>query len=327
MLKPKVFVTRVIPQSGLELIQKNCDAIVWPGELPPTHTELMKNVLGVQGLLCLLTDKVDNEIIEAEPKLRTISNMAVGVDNIDTTTATRLGIPVGNTPGVLTDATADFTITLMMATGRRVVEATQFVRQGHWRTWGPQLLLGADFSGATLGIIGFGRIGQAVAKRAQGFGMSVIYHDPSVKPVYDAIQVKLEEIFQKADFISLHVPLTDTTRQLINARTLEMCKSNAILINTSRGGVVDHAALASALESKQIFAAALDVTDPEPLPLDHPLMKLDNCIVTPHIASASRNTRGKMAEMAAENLLAGLAGERIQNCVNPEVYEKKFVEW
>ena len=325
MPKPKVFVTRAIPEGGLELIRKNCDAIVWPGELPPTHAELMKQVLGVQGLLCLLTDKVDKEIIEAEPKLRIISNMAVGVDNIDTTTATRLGIPVGNTPGVLTDATADFTITLMMAAGRRVVEVTQFVRHGHWKTWGPQLLLGADFSGATLGIIGFGRIGQAVAKRAQGFGISVIYHDPSVNPDNGAVQVKYEDVFRRSDFISLHVPLTDTTRQMINPRTLEICKPNAVLINTSRGGVVDHTALAQALESRQIFAAALDVTDPEPLPVDHPLMKFDNCIVTPHIASASRNTRGKMAEMAAKNLLAGLAGERIPNCVNPEVYEQKFV--
>jgi len=316
----------MIPKSGLELIRKNCDAIVWHNELPPTQTELKIHLSGVQGLLCLLTDKVDKEIIESDPNLRIISNMAVGVDNIDITTASRLGIPVGNTPGVLTDATADFTIALMMAAGRRVVEAAHYVREGNWKTWGPQLLLGADFSEATLGIIGFGRIGQAVTKRARGFGMNVIYHDPSVKPVHEAIQVELEEIFRRSDFISLHVPLTDATRQLISTRTLEMCKPNAILLNTARGGVVDHDALALALKAKRIFAAALDVTDPEPLPVDHPLLNLDNCLVTPHIASASLNTRSRMAEMAAQNLLAGLAGERLPNCVNPEVYDRKFAE-
>jgi glyoxylate reductase len=326
MPKPKVFVTRIIPNAGLELIQKNCDAFIWPSELPPSHAEMMSHVRDIQGLLCLLTDNVDRRVIESEPKLRVISNMAVGVDNIDITTATKLGIPVGNTPGVLTDATADFTMALMMAAGRRIVEADQFVRQGNWKTWGPQLLLGADLLGATLGIIGFGRIGQAVAKRANGFGMSVIYHDPSVNPVYEAVQAELDDIFRRSDFISLHIPLTDVTRQLVNARTLELCKPNAIILNTARGGIVDHDALAQALKARRIFAAALDVTDPEPLPVDHPLLKLSNCIVTPHIASASLNTRGKMAEMAAKNLLAGLAGERIPNCVNPEVYGRKIAE-
>jgi len=288
--------------------------------LPPGQAELIQRASDAHGLLCLLTDKVDRSVIEALPKLKVISNMAVGVDNIDIKVATEHRIPVGNTPDVLTDATADMTFALLMACARRIVEADHYVRAGKWKTWGPQLLLGADFSGATLGLIGFGRIGVAVAQRARGFNLKVIYYDPSAKPKHEAIPVGMEQILREADFISLHVPLTTETRHMITSDTLSKCKNTVILINTSRGGIIDQEALYDVLKNHRILAAALDVTEPEPLPANHPLLTLDNCLVTPHIASASQRTREKMALMAAQNLIAGLHGEKLPNCVNPEVY-------
>jgi glyoxylate reductase len=258
----------------------------------------------------------------AGPQLKVISNHAVGYDNIVVPDATARGIPVGNTPGILTDATADFTFALLMAAGRRIVEGDRYVRQGRWKTWGPSLLLGSDFSGATLGIIGFGRIGQAVAKRAAGFGMRVIYSDPTPGDAagLPAQAVDLDTLLREADFISVHTPLNHQTRHLIGAQAFAKMKPGAVLVNTARGPVVDPEALYAALKSGQIFAAALDVTDPEPLPADSPLLELDNLIIAPHIASASRSTRAKMAEMAALNLIAGLKGERLPNCINPQVY-------
>jgi glyoxylate reductase len=229
---------------------------------------------------------------------------------------------VGNTPGVLTEATADFAFTLLMAAARRLVEAERYVRAGRWQTWGPQLLLGADFAGATLGLIGFGRIGQAVARRAAGFDLRVIYHDPSEQPAFGATPADLDTLLRESDFISLHVPLTAATRHLINAGSLARMKPTAVLVNTSRGPVVDQDALYEALKTQRLFAAALDVTEPEPLPPDSPLLTLENCIVAPHIASASRATRDKMAVIAAQNLIAGLKGERLPHCVNPEVYSR-----
>lgn len=324
MLRPKVFVTRIIPDKGLEKVKEFCTVDLWTDELPPSREALLEHVRGVDGLLCLLTDRIDGEVMDAAgPHLKVISNHAVGFDNIDIPAATKRHLPVGNTPGILTEATADFAFALLMAAGRRVVEGARYVQEGRWKTWGPSLLLGSDFAGATLGIIGFGRIGQAVAKRAQGFAMRVIYADPLAQPVpgLEAEQVNLDTLLRESDFVSVHTPLNDETYHLIGAEALAKMKTSAVLVNTARGGVVDPRALYQALKEKRIFAAALDVTEPEPIPLDSPLLQLDNLIVAPHIASASRSTRDKMAWMAAQNLVAGLKGERLPNCVNPQVYE------
>jgi glyoxylate reductase len=255
-----------------------------------------------------------------------ISNYAVGYDNVDLAAATVRGIPVGNTPGVLTETTADMAFALLMAAARRVVEGAEYARAGRWRTWGPTLLLGHDVHGATLGIVGMGRIGQAVTRRASGFEMRVVYFDPYCDsgkgPFVDvAVRCSLDELLAEADFISLHVPLSKETYHLIDANALAKTKPTAVLINTSRGPVVDHDALYEALVAGRIAYAALDVTEPEPLPADHRLLTLPNCLVVPHIASASWATRTRMAVMAAENLLAGLRGERLPHCVNPEVYK------
>jgi len=323
MEKPKVFVTRIIRDKGLNPVKEACQADVWPEELPPSREEILERVGGVDGLLCLLTDRIDAEVMDtAGPGLKVISNHAVGFDNIDVAAATERGIPVGNTPGILTDATADMAFALMMAAGRRVVEAEKFLRAGKWKTWGPSMLLGADFAGATLGIIGFGRIGQAVAKRATGFDMRVLYYDPNASPSNPstAVSIDLDTLLRESDFISVHVPLTSETRQMVDADFLAKLKPNAVLVNTSRGGVLDQAALYETLKERRIFAAALDVTDPEPLPMDSPLLELDNCIIVPHIASASVQSRDMMAFLSAKNLIAGVNGERLPHCVNPEVY-------
>ena len=309
----------------MKLIQDFCNADIWPDELPPSRQAILAHIGGMDGLLCLLTDQIDAGIMDAAgPELKVISSFSVGIDNVDVEAASARGIPVGNTPGVLTDATADMAFALLLAAGRRIVEGAQGVRMGRWKTWGPAFMLGADLAGATLGIVGFGRIGRAVARRAGGFGMRIIFSDPSqVAPEsgVNAAQVDLDTLLREADFISLHTPLTDETRGLINADTIGRMKSTAVLVNTSRGPVVDQQALYEALFSKRIFAAALDVTVPEPLPVDHPLLTLENCLIVPHIASASWRTRERMSLMAAENLIAGLKGERLPNCVNPEVYE------
>jgi glyoxylate reductase len=326
MPKPRVFVTRLIPEAGLGMVSDFCDADVWEDDLPPPREALLARVRGMDGLLCLLTDPVDARLMDAAgPGLKVISNHAVGYDNVDVAEATRRGIPVGNTPGVLTDTTADFAFALLMAAARRVVEGDRFTRAGRWKTWGPKLLLGQDITGATLGIIGFGRIGRGVAKRARGFDMRVIYHDPYCADDPFAAEigaegVDLETLYTQADFISVHTPLTEETQHLIGAEALHQMKPTAILVNTARGAVVDPDALYHALSHGQIAAAALDVTEPEPIPPDSPLLTLDNLIVTPHIASASVATRDKMATMAAANLIAGLKGERLPYCVNPEVY-------
>jgi glyoxylate reductase len=326
MSKPRVFVTRLILKSGLELIQDFCEAEIWPDELPPSREEILRHVRGMDGLLCLLTDRIDSGVMEtAGPGLKIISNHAVGVDNVDVAAATARGIPVGNTPGILTDATADMAFALLLAAARRVVEADRLVKAGGWKTWGPGFMLGADLAGATLGIVGFGRIGRAMARRASGFGMHILFTDPAQavpEPGVITAKVDLETLLCESDFVSLHTPLTDDTRNLISTVTLRSMKPTAVLINTSRGPVVDQKALYEALIAKRLFAAALDVTVPEPLPADHPLLRLENCIIVPHIASASWRTRQCMSRMAAENLIAGLKGERLPNCANPEVYER-----
>jgi len=324
--KPKVFVTRLIPEGGLELIRRACEVEVWPGELPPPRQVLLDRVRGLDGLLCLLTDRVDAELLDvAGPQLKVVSNMAVGYDNVDVAAATARGIPVGNTPGVLTETTADMAFALLMAAARRIVEGADYVRAGKWHTWSPTLLLGYDVHGATLGLVGLGRIGRAVARRAAGFEMRILYFDPycdaGQAPFVDLVPCcRLDDLLAEADFVSLHVPLTAETYHLIGAEALSKMKPTAVLINTSRGPVVDSEALYQALKEGRIACAALDVTDPEPLPADHKLLTLPNCLVVPHIASASHATRTRMAVMAAENLLAGLRGERLPNCVNPEVY-------
>ena len=303
-------------------VRPACDADVWAGDLPPTRPELLHRVAGRDGILTLLTDRVDDELLDAAgPGLKVVSNFAVGFDNIDLAACARRGIPVGNTPGVLTETTADLAWALLMAGGRRVAEGDRYVRDGQWKTWGPMLLLGPDIHGSTLGIVGFGRIGQAVARRAQGFGMTVLYHDvqqvpDDVSEPLGATFVTLDELLERSDFISLHVNLTAETRHLINARTLAAMKETAVLVNTSRGPVIDQIALADALRDGVIWAAALDVTDPEPIPMDDPLVELANCLIVPHIASASRATRGKMAAMAAANLIAGVRGEPLPTPVS-----------
>jgi glyoxylate reductase len=327
MSKPKVFVTRRIPEKGLEIVNDFCDVDLWQSELPPTRDELLQHVRGVDGLLCLLTDKIDGEMMdEAGPQLKVISNFAVGFDNIDVPAATARKIPIGNTPDVLTDATADFAFALLMAVARRVNEAECYVHEGKWKTWGPMTLLGVDIQGATLGLVGLGRIGKAVARRALGFDMRVIYYDPGEKktdPALKAKRVDFETLLEESDFISLHTPLTPDTRHLIDAEALSKMKPDAVVINTARGPIVDPDALYEALKERRIFGAGLDVTDPEPLPLDSPLLTLDNVIIAPHIASASRSSREKMSWMAAQNLIAGLKGDRLPNCVNPQLYMQK----
>ena len=327
MTKPRVFLTRRILDQGLRLVQDFCFAEVWPGELPPSHEEIVSRVRGCDGLLCLLTDQIDAEVMDAaQPGLKVISNHAVGVDNVDVAAATDRGIPIGNTPGILTDATADMTFALLLAASRRVAEGDRLVKKGGWKTWSPDFMLGADLHSATLGIIGFGRIGRAVAHRASGFGMHIVYYDPNPtapEPGVEATSVDLDALLRESDFVTLHTPLTIETRGLMNASAFTKMKSTAILVNTSRGPVVDQAALYDALLAKRIFAAALDVTDPEPIPMESPLLQLENCIIVPHIASASWQSRQQMSRMAAENLIAGLMGKPLPNCVNPEIYKNK----
>jgi glyoxylate reductase len=325
MPKPRVLVTRRIPDAGLEAIQVCAQVEVWPGEGPIPRDVLCEKILNVEGLYCLLTDTIDEGVLSLAPRLRVVSTMAVGFDHIDVQTCTKRKIAVGNTPGVLTETTADFAFALLMAAARRIGEAAEWVKAGRWGAWDPALFVGQDVHGATLGIIGFGRIGQAVARRAIGFGMRVLVTHPRPIPGQlldqaQAKQVSFDQVVAESDFLSLHVPLTNETRHLIDRQVLCRLKSTAVLINTSRGLVVDSRALCEALKNQTIAYAALDVTDPEPLSAEDPLLALPNCLVVPHIASASVATRTKMAVMAAENICAGLAGERLPHCVNPEMF-------
>ena len=320
--RPRVFVARRIPDEGLEPVAASCDMDLWEDDLPPPRDELLRRIAGCDGVLTLLTDRVDDAFLDAAgPGLRVVSNYAVGFDNIDVAACAARGVHVGNTPGVLTETTADLAWALLMAAARRLPEGDRYVRDGRWKTWGPLLLLGPDVHGATLGIVGFGRIGQALARRAQGFGMRIMYHDVEQLPEdvtgpLGATYLPLEELLAESDFVSLHVNLSPDTRHLMNRESLGRMKPTAVLVNTSRGPVVDQAALAEALRDGVIWAAALDVTDPEPISMDDPLVRLDNCLIVPHIASASRTTRGKMAAMAAANLIAGVRGEPLPTPVS-----------
>jgi glyoxylate reductase len=318
--KPYVFATRRLPQKAWEELVEHVDVDLWDYETPPPYEVILERVRGKHGLLCLLTDRIDAKVIEAGEDLKVISQIAVGYDNIDIARATARGIRVGNTPGVLTDATADFTFALLMAAARRLGEGIDYVRQGRWETWGLTLLLGQDVYGATLGLVGFGRIGQAVARRARGFDMRILYHDRErqlqAERELGAEFRSLQDLLAESDFVSLHVNLSAETRGLIGTHEFERMKSTAILINTSRGPVVDQEALYQALKDNQIAYAALDVTDPEPLPADDRLLSLDNLIVVPHIASATVNSRTRMCLMAVQNLAAGLRGEPLPFPVN-----------
>ncbi|MDJ0619780.1 MAG: D-glycerate dehydrogenase [Calothrix sp. MO_192.B10] len=320
----KVFITRRLPVE-LAKLEQIAKIEIWEERQPPPEQILLEKARSANGIICLLTDPIDKRLIESATDLKVISQMAVGYDNIDIATATAKMIPVGHTPGVLTDTTADFTWALLMTAARRLLEADRFTRSGLWKTWEPDLLLGASITGATLGIIGFGRIGQAIARRAQGFDMRILYtgknrSDLHLENTLGVDFVSLERLLEESDFVTIHTPLSRDTYHLLSDRQFELMKPDAILINTARGAVVDPKALYRALSKGQIAGAALDVTEPEPLPSDSPLLTLDNLIITPHIASASRQTREKMANMAIENLIAGLNGDRLPYCVNPEVY-------
>lgn len=319
-MTPRVFVTRMIPDAGLDLLRETCDLDIWPDAMPPPYETLRTRAAGVDGLLTTVTDTIDGPLMDAAgDSLRVISQMAVGVDNIDIAAARDRGIPVGHTPGVLTEATADLTFALLLAAARRVVESVEYVRAGYWQTWGPKTLLGMELSGATLGIIGLGRIGRAVARRAAGFNMRLLVYGPRTSPdeatEIGAVLVNLKTLLQRSDFVSLHVPLNDSTRHLIDADALARMKPSAILINTARGPVVDQNALYDALRDGVIAGAALDVTDPEPISRNDPILTLPNAIVLPHIGSATVQTRDRMATIAARNLLAGLRGDPLPHAV------------
>jgi glyoxylate reductase len=309
----RCFVTHSLPGTALDRLAAEHEVRVWPDPEPPPRESLLEGVREAEGLLCLLVDRVDAELIDSAPELKAIANYAVGTDNIDLEAATARGIPVGNTPDVLTETTADLAFALMLAAARRIVEADAAVRAGEWPEWSPEAFVGRDLHHTTLGLVGMGRIGEAVARRAVGFGMTVIHSSRSSG-------VPLDELLEHADFVSLHAPLTPDTKGLIGERELALMKPTAVLVNTARGGLVQTAALERALRDGEIAAAGLDVTDPEPLPADHPLLGAPNLVVVPHIGSATQRTREAMADMAVDNLLAALAGERMPHCANPEVY-------
>ncbi|MEM3783919.1 MAG: glyoxylate reductase [Candidatus Bathyarchaeia archaeon] len=325
MAKPKVYVTRELPERGMKIIMERFEAEVWPEYGPPPKETIIEKARDVDALVTLLSDKIDAEVFDAAPKLKIVAQTAVGFDNIDVGEATKRGIYVTNTPGVLTETTADFAWALLMAVARRVVEADRYVRTGQWKVgWHPSMLLGRDIYGATLGIVGAGRIGTAVAKRAKGFNMKILYYDvvpmpPEIEKELDAKRVDLDTLFKESDFISIHVPLIKETYHLVNEEKLRLMKKTAYLINNSRGPVVDEKALYKALKEGWIAGAALDVFEQEPTPMDNPLLRLDNIVVAPHISSASHETRSRMAEIAAENLVAFFEGKQPPNLVNPDV--------
>jgi len=326
---PYIYVTRKIPEIGIQILQEqNWDIYVHPDQLPPSREELLKRVKGASAILSLLTDKIDKEVFDAAgPSLKIVANYAVGYDNIDVEEATKRGIIVTNTPGVLTDTTADFGWALLMATARRIVEADEYARSGKWKTWEPTLLLGSDIHHKTLGIIGFGKIGKAVAKRAQGFDMNILYYDPiradsETEKALNAQYVDLETLLKNSDFVIICAKLTPENRHMINKDRLKLMKPTAYLINIGRGAIVDEEALVWALKNKVIKGAGLDVFENEPK--IHPeLIKLKNVVLTPHIGSASKETREKMAIMAATSIVKVLNGETPENIVNPEVLEKR----
>lgn len=321
MPRPKVFVARRLPGAGLTRMAAAADLDVWPDRLPPPAAVLRERVKGCDGLVSLLTDRVDAALLDAAPRLKVVSNFAVGVNNVDVPACTARGVRVGNTPGVLTDATADIAVTLLLAAARCLGESTADARAGRWLTWEPLVWLGQDLAGATLGVVGMGRIGFATARRLHhGWGMRVLYTARTPKADADAglaaTRVGLDELLAASDFVTVHADLNPTTRGLFGAEQFAKMKRSAVFVNTSRGPLVDQAALAEALRTGTIFAAGLDVTDPEPLPPGHELYALPNCVIAPHVASATVGTRDAMARLCADNLLAGLRGDALPHGVN-----------
>lgn len=323
--RPRVFATRALPGEALERLGESTELDVWPGAGPPPPGELRRRTRRADGLLCLLTDRVDEALLEACPRLRAISSYSVGVDHIDLRAASRRGLPVGHTPGVLTETTADLAFALLLAAARRVPEADRFVRERGWtaeRAWAPDLMLGRDLHGATLGLLGLGAIGRAVARRAQGFGMRVLGWTRSGRRVEGVEPAGFEALLEASDFVSVHVALSPETRGLLGPAELDRMRPGSVLVNTARGGIVDEAALAEALRRGPLGGAALDVFDEEPLPEASPLRAFPNLVLTPHVGSATVATRARMAELAVENLRAGLEGRTLPHCANPQAYER-----
>lgn len=324
MPKPKVYVTREMPERGLNIIKEKFDTEVWPEYSPPPKKVIIEKAAEIDALVPLLSDKIDAEVYNAAPKLKIVAQMAVGFDNIDLQEATKRGIYVTNTPGVLTETTADFAWALLMAVARRVVEGDKYVRTGQWKVgWHPMMLQGRDVYGATLGIVGLGRIGCAIAKRAKGFDMKVLYHDvvrrQDFEKEYGIQFTDVETLFKTSDFITVNVPLLKETYHLVDEKKLKMMKKTAYIVNNARGPVVDEKALYKALKEGWIAGAGLDVFEQEPTAMDNPLLKLDNIVVAPHISSASYETRSRMAEIVAENLMAFFEGKTPPNLVNTDV--------
>jgi len=313
-------VTRALPGAGLERLGREAEIALWPERRAPPREALLARAATADGLLCLLTDRIDAELLARAPRLRAISSCSVGLDHVDLAAATMRRIPVGHTPGVLTDTTAELAIALLLAAARRVVEADRYVRAGQWREWSPDLLLGRDLAGSTLGVIGLGAIGRAVALRARALGMRVLGWNRTPRPTPEVESVPLPELLERSDFVSVHVALAEDTRGLLDAAALARMRPGAVLVNVARGGIVDEAALAAALASGRLAAAALDVFESEPLPAASPLLAAPNLVLTPHIGSASVRTRTRMADLAVDNLLAALRGEPMPHCANPEVY-------
>ncbi len=316
---PTVFVCRPLPERGLAQLRGLANLKIWPGPLPPDRAQLLAGVAGCVGIASLVTDRMDGEVMDATATLKVICNVAVGYDNVDWRAAKARGVLVTNTPGVLTETSADMAWALLMAAARHIPQSAEFARAGNWKTWEFDKFLGRDVYGATLGIAGFGRIGQAVAKRAAGFGMRILYHNrnrnEAAELALGAQFVSKDELLRHSDFVSLNMSMNESSRHFIGVRELALMKPTAVLINTARGPVVDTAALTEAMQTRRIFAAALDVTDPEPLPYTHPLYALDNVIIVPHLASATVDTRGRMAEIACANMAAVLRGERPPNVI------------
>ncbi|MDD5502762.1 MAG: D-glycerate dehydrogenase [Candidatus Thermoplasmatota archaeon] len=323
----KVLVTRPLPNEAIEMLKKKFDVTLNAEDRPLTRQELLDGLKGKDGVLCLLTDKMNAEAIGANPQLKIIANYAVGYDNIDVKAATANGIPVSNTPGVLTDATAELAWSLLFSAARRIPESDRFTRDGKFKGWGPMMLLGRGITGKTLGIIGAGRIGAAFALKSKGFNMNVVYYEAAGKnevleKELGAKKVDLPELLKNSDFVSIHVPLTPETKHLIGEKELKMMKPTAVLVNTARGPIVDEKALAKALKEKWIFAAGLDVYENEPK-IEEELLKLENAVLVPHIGSATVETRTRMATLAAENIIAALENKIPPTCVNPDFAKLK----
>ena len=322
----RIVITRRPRGTALAALQQHGTVWLWPENHPIPRQALLEQVDTADGLYSMLTEAIDRELLDSAPALRAISTMAAGVDNIDVAACTERGIPVGHTLDVLTESTADTAFALLLLAARRFVEGVDFVRAGRWQTWDPNLLLGSDIHSSVLGIIGLGRIGKAVARRARGFDMEVLYtgrhRHPAAEAELGAEFRDLSTLLAQSDHVVVTSALTDETHHLMDAAALSQMKRSATLVNIARGELVDPTALYEALQRGTIAAAALDVTEPEPLPGDHPLLSLPNCVVIPHLGSATERTREAMAELAADNLIAGLRGERMPAVVNPEVYDR-----